>query len=780
MSCHNSTEVTTDFQKVLRYFSLFYEKHMRARSPLRNSSPAMFAVHSDSPATDLFEGRDKTPGVVAVEPSMPGRMLLYRRAEDGSTFTEERPFRPWILAQSPDRWRSSATTTAVTQLDGEHAFRYLVELSHWGALLDEQAAARQRGEHLLAISSPVEQFLIISGITLFKRMVFTDLRRLQLDIETLGLDASQPNQEIIMVALRLSDGREELLVNEGDEGELLDRLTDYIRSVDPDVIEGHNLYNFDLPYLSTRARRCKRSLDWGRDGSMLRLRERTQRYRVGPLSPSFRPAFIHGRHIIDTLQQIQRYDVAGKLTSYGLKSVIDALGWTRPDRTFVPGERIAEMWRTAPDQLALYAMDDVRDVELIASLTTPTEFYQTQLLPRSFQQSALDGTGTKIDDLMVRAYLAQGHSIPAPQTPRPYPGGFTELIRAGVFSPVVKCDVESLYPSIMLSLGLAPQSDVLGAFIPMLRDLTQLRLRAKSMSRHTTGTEQAVWNGLQASYKVLINSFYGYLGFGGGAFNDFDAAERVTLEGQRIIRAAVARLSELGALPIEVDTDGVYFVPPRGVETEDDEIALIERIGAGLPAGIRLAHDGRFQSMLALGMKTYGLLEYDGSLVLKGSALRSRRVERCFRDFLAASAVAFMRGNTDTVRETYFELAERIRARELPIDDISQWAMVRAETIAKQPRLKRLLDRVPADLSGSDRLRIYERQDGELALVPEYAHDENVSYLLRRLQDTALRFRPLFKSEHEVQTFFPLITPKTDLDQAKTQESSTQLSMFPV
>src|SRR5207244_10369735 len=40
------------------------------------------------------------------------------------------------------------------------------------------------------------------------------------------------------------------------------RLTSLIKARDPDVIEGHNLFRFDLPYLVARAKKLKTKLDW--------------------------------------------------------------------------------------------------------------------------------------------------------------------------------------------------------------------------------------------------------------------------------------------------------------------------------------------------------------------------------------------------------------------------------------------------------------------------------------------------------------------------------------
>ena len=150
--------------------------------------------------------------------------------------------------------------------------------------------------------------------------------------------------------------------------------------------------------------------------------------------------------------------------------------------------------------------------------------------------------------------------------------------------------------------------------------------------------ERAMWEGMQGSFKVLINSFYGYLGYSGGLFNDYDAAERVTIAGQRIVKQVVANLQQHGATPIEVDTDGVYFVPPSDVDAPAFEQAFIDEVAANLPAGIRLSHDGRYAGMLSLRLKTYALLSYDGTMTLKGSALRSRRMEPFLRRFLVDAA----------------------------------------------------------------------------------------------------------------------------------------------
>ena len=89
------------------------------------------------------------------------------------------------------------------------------------------------------------------------------------------------------------------------------QLNAAIQEIDPDILEGHNIYNFDLPYLRARAEAVGVPLAWGRDGSVV-ARSGTQRFKVAARSLSVQQHYVYGRHILDTYQQIQRYDSAGE------------------------------------------------------------------------------------------------------------------------------------------------------------------------------------------------------------------------------------------------------------------------------------------------------------------------------------------------------------------------------------------------------------------------------------------------------------------------------------
>ncbi len=734
---------------------------------------------TETDAPRLLYGGSDTPRLVSIEPSGQQDVHLYQRQPDGRTTVIVDRLSPWLVATSESPYRNRNGST-VAPLKGNLPLSSRVTFRGRGEFRDATAGLANDDFSVLALRSPISQYLVGSGQTLFKDMAFEDLRRLQLDIETLGLDPDVPDAEVIMVALR-QGAYEDVLVQETTEAELLERLSNVVQELDPDVIEGHNIFLFDLPYLIERARQCGVTLGFGRDGSAPTIASFRSNFRVGPVSLPYTAVHVRGRHIVDTYQQIQRWDIGGRLSSYGLKSIMAELGLEREDRVHVEGDQIASMWRSGErsrDRLARYALDDVRDVERLSGITLPNDFYQSQIVPMALQTATTAGMGTKIDHLMIRAYLQENHSLPFPHPARPFTGAHMELIRTGAFGPIVKADVESLYPSIMLENQITSRNDVLGAFPLLLRDLTTRRIEAKRNAARTHGAEHALWDGLQGTFKVLINSFFGYLGFGRGRFNDFDAAERVTMEGQRLIQIVVMRLREEGAEPIEVDTDGVFFTPPPSVTGQNDEEAFVQQISGALPGRIRLAHDGRFERMLSLKLKTYALLAYDGTMTMKGSALRSRRMEPCFREFLRDTAFDLMQDDRSRARDRYFDLAERILKKQLPLSAFSQWSMLRQSTIERQPRLKRTLDANPGRWRFGERISLYERADGELALAEDYERDENTSVLLRHLRDAAGRFEPVFSDIEEFEAFYPLITPATSLDVARRQQPARQMGLF--
>ena len=688
------------------------------------------------PNTVLF-GTDPTERIVAVEP-LQDKAVLYLR-EDGRVRAEQRPFTPWLVA--PERYDLPAASW--TELEGE-GYRFMARFPNWSAF--RAARFKLRDEHVshLAMASAVKQYLILSGQTLFKGMAYSDVHRLQLDIETLGFSPEDRANEIFFIAVSDNRGLERVL--EGPENEILDSLVALVQELDPDVIEGHNILRFDLPYIAKRASLHGVRMALGRDGSEM-SEGLEQSAAIGGTSRPMTPFYIHGRHIMDTLLAVQRYDVArGVLTSHGLKECARTLGIALPDRILIEHNQIASVWRSDPGRMRRYALQDVLETRALSELVGPPEFYLTQMVPDTYSNVATTGTGEKINSILIREYLRCGRAIPKPQVPKDVPGGYTDIRASGLLERVVKCDVESLYPSLMLTRGIKPASDTLGVFLPALEDLTRRRMEAKASAKSASGHERGYWDGLQASFKILINSFYGYLGAPFN-FNDYDAAEQVTTTGQATVKRIAEELERTGSKIIEIDTDGVYFQPPADIEGEEAEVAYVERIGRSLPEGIRLAHDGRYKVMLSLKVKNYVLVGYDGERIFRGASVRSRADELFGREFISQAVDLLVRGENDKVGQLYRQIAADIEAKRMPVEKFVRRERVTEKTFTSESR-KRLADAAGGARIG-EYLSVYERADGAIGLAESYAGDEDAGYLLDKLYKFACRLREAFGDEFD-------------------------------
>jgi len=757
---------------------------------------------------EILFGLDSEEGLVAIENDAASGLLLYKRTPTG-VICERTPFKPWLLLteRPPNEWNDAV----FTELDGP-GYHILAEFQTYSAFQAARFDLQDRHIANVAYPNGSKMAFIRTGKTLFKGMAFSDVVRMQIDIETNGLDPGPEANRILMIAV--ADNRGLLDILEGDEPDLLRQLVSLVAERNPDVIEGHNILGFDLPFLISRAARLGTTLPLGRDGSAIRL-GRERNYAIGGSSRPFTPAYIHGRHVIDTYLIVQRFDWAkGALSSYGLKECARQFGFAAQDRIELPRHDMERLYREQPDQVREYARQDAIETQKLAELITPVEFYQTQMVPDNYGQVAITGNGEKINSIFLRAYLAAGAAVPMQQSSRPYAGGYTEVRLTGVLNHVVKADVESLYPSLMITERIAPSTDFLGVFLPALTDLTARRLDAKRRAQepepHTTKNNPALakvpankptasllnelpdtpplnpsphhlitsspshlqnlayWEGLQGSFKVLINSFYGYLG-GPFHWNDYAAASLVTERGRELVQGIANQLEKTGSRVIEIDTDGVYFTPPDAISDEAAERAYIAEIGKSLPEGIRLAFDGRFKRMLSLKTKNYVLQTESGKIILKGASLRSRADERYGRRFLSKAIDCLLEHDLKGVAQLYASTIQDLLERRVPIEDLARRERVTEKTF--QSGQKRRSAAVAEGVAIGEHVMVYERADGSLGLLADYQGDENPKYYMDKLYKFAKRLEEGFDGQ------FDQLIPKPTA-QGLPHQSQTTLDLF--
>ncbi|NNE36063.1 MAG: DNA polymerase [Rhodothermales bacterium] len=740
----------------------------------------------------LLYGADSTPGIVAVHVDRSTAepvATLYRRDTQDEVFTEEHRLYPFFLLDKIGRLSGFHRDRYQYQdLRGENHFKYVVVFETWNDYYDAMRLVEHESDlplpPLFNLSNPVQQYLLQSGKTLFKGLELEGVRRLQLDIEVLSHgsfpSASRREDEVIIVALSDSTGWERLIHSMGSERALLSETVRVIQQRDPDVIEGHNVFRFDLTYLRDRCKLLGVHFGIGRDRSAPRVFKSSMRF----AERSFEyPAFeIAGRHVIDTFLLSMSYDVFKRdLPGYGLKAVARHFGFAAPQRVYIPGDQISATWTQDPQRVLEYAMDDVRETGKIARHLCGSSFYLSQMLPMNYQDVARTGPGIKIETLMIREYLRKRHSVPAAREIGEVTGAYTDVFVTGVAGPIVYADVESLYPSIMLQHEIRPSTDTLNVFSRLLDTLTQLRFSTKEeMQRAPDRRHQDELDARQSSYKTLINAFYGYLGFGRALFNDSSEADRVTRTGQEVLHTIISLIVRAGGTVVEVDTDGVFFVPPPDVDDQHAEQAFVDRLNDQMPPRIRISIDGRFAKMLSYKIKNYILLDYANKLTFKGSSLVSRSTERFGRRFVRKCVRLLFEDDIAGLHQHYLSVRDKVLNHDWRnVESFSRTETIKTtleqyETdVARGKRSRSAAYEVAINRSNAigrvarvgDRISYYITGQGsavtafanarDAALWSPESPDENTEYYLRRLDEFASKFEPFFTNEAFRMIFSP-------------------------
>ena len=698
-------------------------------------------------------GADATEGIVAVEFGAPDRVQVYRR-EGNKTLVEETEHKPFAWAMEP-------LPGELRELAGAGEFKFAVSFDNMTAFSKAKTTYKRE---LFALNDLAHQYLLASGRTLFKGMAFEELRRMQVDIETFtGADGAMSDalkDPLLAIALSDSSGWEEILVvddpeDEAQEKAVLSKFVALVRERDPDVIEGHNIFKFDLPYLETRARKLKMKLDLGRDGSA--LRSHPSRLQIAERLIQYRKFEIHGRHIVYTLFLVQFHDVgARELQSFGLKAAARHFGVAEDNRVEFGAREITEAHGQDRKKFDKYALQDVRETRGLSAAFSPAWFTQTTIFPYNYQDVVIRGNATKINSLFLREYLRQGQSVPALSEVQRFEGGYTDIFFTGVARDVWHCDIESLYPSVMLAFGIFPESDKLGVFGDMLARLRKFRLETKAAMRSAKGTEKSHLDALQGTFKILINSFYGYLGFAQGNFADFEAAAAVTAKGRELLRGMVDWLRQRGAEVIEIDTDGIYFTPPKDAMWD----GLYKELAATLPRGIEVEFDARYTAMFSYKAKNYALLSEDGKLSIKGAALKSRGLEKFQRVFIERAVRALLEGKPEAIPSMHAEFAKALREREWAPEMFAKTEALQDSPEAYQRKIAassrnrsaafELALRSACKMQAGDRISYYitgtkktVKAYESAKLVTEWDpqnRDENTAYYLAKLDELAGKF----------------------------------------
>ncbi|KAI0533450.1 DNA polymerase delta catalytic subunit [Xylaria digitata] len=358
-----------------------------------------------------------------------------------------------------------------------------------------------------------------------------------------------------------------------NERDMLKSWKQFLDKVDPDLITGYNIANFDFVYLLDRAKHLKIGgfEFWTRLNNVKSAHRDTNLSSKQMGNRDTKTTNTNGRLQLDLLQLIQRDH---HLRSYTLNSVsAHFLGEQKEDVHYT---MITELFNGTPEsrrRLALYCLKDAylpqRLMDKLSCLANYTEMARVTGVPFNFLLSR--GQQIKFMSQLFRKALEQGLVVPnmsTQDTGDQYEGATVIEPTRGYYDvPIATLDFASLYPSIMQAHNLCyttlikkpqiekyglkkdedyivtPNGDMFvtvkqrkGLLAQILEELLSARKQAKrELAVETDPFKRAVLNGRQLALKISANSVYGLTGATTGKLPCLEIASSTTSFGRQMI-----------------------------------------------------------------------------------------------------------------------------------------------------------------------------------------------------------------------------------------------------
>jgi len=695
----------------------------------------------------LIYGKDKTEGIVAIEVKDNDIWLFFN---NGSI--DKIPAKFWICAHEK-------LDKHFMRLQGNSYYKFVRVFSDNKEY--RKYCNMYKNRDIFVVYNNEESQMISKGITLFKGLKVQDVSVLSFDIEGSGLVRDENSKVFVITNTLYKDGvigvtqfREDHYSN---IGEMIDDWCLWVRTVDPTVINGHNVFGYDLDYLRHVAGLYGTKLYLGKDASEAKFSKNTKNYRVdGSQTWEYHDCRIFGRHVIDGMFLAVKHDIGRNYPNWGLKAIAEYEKLVAPDRQFYDASKIKDSWYdlVEREKIVNYCRDDGNDSYALYNLMIPSLFYMCQSIPKPFQTIINSASGSWLNTIMLRSYLQDFKSIPKSDAPKRVSGGISFGI-AGVHNHVFKIDIKSMYPSIMRNYQVNdPLKDPENNFFKMVDHFTIKRFEQKDLYKKTN---DKYYDDLQAASKVFINSAYGMLGTQGLNFNSFENADFITGMGRQIIRETMnwatghdidhwwneydlskdykyGRVLNLGKytsydyVMVNADTDSISFRKKDGsFFDEQTRNNLINEINSILPSMIEYEDDGFFSRVIVVKAKNYVLKEYGTNKIkIKGSSLKDQKKEPALLEMLKL----IIQDSLLDEKVCYSDIYTKYIKEALNVTDIKRWAVKKSVTEKLQESERANETKVMDALEGEDyqtgdKIYVFNKIEGE---IQKYVKGEPAFY----------------------------------------------------
>lgn len=406
-----------------------------------------------------------------------------------------------------------------------------------------------------------------------------------------------------------------------DEYEMLKKFCQYVRSTNVDILTGWNIERFDTPYLCDRIENNYKK-EWLKLLSpfdlMPKRKTKTVKNRKTGQDETFACWEIEGLSQLDSMKLYAKYDTYNG--SMALNNIANRiLGEKKLD--YSEHSSLRKLYDEDYVKFLLYNQKDVDLVDKIIDKTRHIELAITisYLGKIRFEDSF---SPIRVWDMLIHNYLLYERKVVIPRLGKRIDkkkepkvrGGAVKDAKLGFAEYVITTDAESLYPSIIVSLNISPET-----FLRKVKDVDEEYLKKMNYGLSSNnclfdnnkegvlallvasvfekrkdyknrmkeekkrgGDEDLIkrLDIFQYAMKILINSAYGVFASVFFRYYNLDLAEAITLTGQSIIKTTNNNINDylneyLGTVDkdyiIFSDTDSSAFEMKDVIEKENPE-----------------------------------------------------------------------------------------------------------------------------------------------------------------------------------------------------------------
>lgn len=484
----------------------------------------------------LLYGKAGIDRIVGMEVEEDGNVTIFQQTPENDIVKLVKSYRYWILA-------SEKLSKSFVKLEGDLHYCWGIQFT---SIQDFYSALRKySNQDIYKIGNQEEAAMAKDGYCFYQNLRISELKILSFDIESTGLDGTLPDAKVLLITTSVRDhsGKVTNRMFSYDEyeteGDLLDDFCAYVRETDPSVILGHNIISYDFVYLNNRAHANNTTLCLGRDGSDIRFQQYESKFRLdGTRELLYKKPSIYGREICDTFFMAISFDVSKNFESYSLKPLIKQLGFEKEGRQHYDASKIKDNYTNAEEwaKIKAYGQADSEDPIRLWDMMAPLFYNMCPMIPKPFTEILLTASGSKINALMVRAYLQDKHSIPKATEIAKLQGAISFAI-PGIYSNCLKIDIASLYPNVIVQYEVYDKKkDPKAYLLKLVETFKQRRLELKRLAAETN---DELYKQMDTTTKGILNSFYGFLSTQGVPFNSPESAAFITAKSREILSETI-------------------------------------------------------------------------------------------------------------------------------------------------------------------------------------------------------------------------------------------------